>query len=361
MRRGFHGGPQWWPEGEQWPPRRGRGYEEWSGFGRRIFAGFMVIVGLFFLIAALVGAVIATGVAGLADTERIGVVGGSVLVLIIGGLLLARAVRRTWRPVRSIIGAAGRLADGDYTARAELSSSASLKAVGSSFNSMAAQLEEAESQRRRLLSDLSHELRTPLAVIRGEMEAVIDGVHDGGPEHMASLLDEVEVLERLIDDLRLLTLSEAGTLELQVQAADLVHIVHEVADSYRPKAAAGGVSVEVEAPPDLPDIDLDPVRYRQALTNLMTNSLRAMPAGGTLTLKIVEEGSRVVTHVIDTGSGIEPEQLGTVFERFEKSDTSEGSGLGLSIARGLIRAHGGDLTIPDSGPDGTTATMWVPR
>ena len=88
MRRGFHGGPQWWPEGEQWPPRRGRGYEEWSGFGRRIFAGFMVIVGLFFLIAALVGAVIATGVAGLADTERIGVVGGSVLVLIIGCLLL---------------------------------------------------------------------------------------------------------------------------------------------------------------------------------------------------------------------------------------------------------------------------------
>ena len=361
MRKGFHDGPQWWPEGEQWPPRRGPGYEQWSGFGRRIFVGFFAIVAMFFLGAALIGALIATGLAGLTELARTGVVVGSLVVLVLGGALVARAIRRTWRPVRSIIGAAGRLADGDYTARANVGSAASMRAVGDSFNTMAERLEEADEQRRRLMSDLSHELRTPLAVIRGEIEAVMDGVHESGPEHLASLLDEVEILERLIEDLRLLTLSESGRLELEIQTTDLVHIVYEVADSYRAKAAARGVEIFVNAPLDLPEVDIDPVRYRQALTNLVTNSLRAMPLGGTLTLNVTEEGTRVTTEVVDTGSGIEPERLDAVFERFEKADTSDGSGLGLSIARGLIRAHGGDLTIPVSGPAGTTATMWVPR
>ena len=361
MRKGFHGGPQWWPEGEQWPPRRGRGYEQWSGFGRRLFAGFIAIVAMFFLGAALVGAIIATGLAGLTALARTSVVVGSLAVLVLAAVLVSRAVRRTWRPVRSIIGAAGLLADGDYTARADVGSSASMKAIGDSFNTMAERLEESDEQRRRLLSDLSHELRTPLAVIRGEIEAVMDGVHESGPEHLASLLDEVEILERLIEDLRLLTLSEAGRLELQIQATDVVHVVYEVADSYRAQARARGVQIDVDAPHDLPDIDLDPVRYRQALTNLVTNSLRAMPAGGTLTLRVTEMGDRVTTEVIDTGSGIEPERLDAVFDRFEKADTSDGSGLGLSIARGLVRAHGGDLSIPASGPGGTTAAMWIPR
>ncbi len=324
-------------------------------------AGFFAMVAMFFMVAALVGAIIATGLAGLTALARTSVVVGSLAVLVLGGVLAARAVRRTWRPVRSIIGAAGRLADGDYTARADVGSSASMRAVGDSFNTMAERLEESDEQRRRLLSDLSHELRTPLAVIRGEIEAVMDGVHESGPDHLASLLDEVEILERLIEDLRLLTLSEAGRLELHLQTTDLPFIVNEVADSYRAKASALGVDIRVQAPPDLSDIDIDPVRYRQALTNLVTNSLRAMPAGGTLTLRVIEDDSRVTTDVIDTGSGIHPDRLEAVFDRFEKSEASEGSGLGLSIARGLMRAHGGDLVIPESTSAGTTASMWVPR
>lgn len=361
MRRGFHGGPQWWPEGEQWPPRRGRGYEQWSGLGRRMFAGFIAFVTIFFLASALVGAMIATGVAGLTGLARSGVVVGSLFVLALGGILVVRAFRRTWRPVRSIIGAAGRLADGDYTARADAGPSASMRAIGDSFNTMAARLEEADEQRRRLLSDLSHELRTPLAVIRGEIEAVMDGVHESGPEHLASLLDEVEILERLIEDLRLLTLSESGRLELQIQATDLRHLVEEVADSYRAQARSRGVDIEVDVPDHLSDVDLDPVRYRQALTNLVTNSLRAMPNGGTLTLTIAEHDDRVTTEVVDTGSGIDPDRLDVVFDRFEKAETSDGSGLGLSIARGLIRAHGGDVSIPSSSSSGTTASLWIPR
>ncbi|MDH3399227.1 MAG: HAMP domain-containing protein, partial [Acidimicrobiia bacterium] len=221
MRRKFHGGPQWWPEGENWPPRGGRGYEAWAGFGRRVFMGALVFIGFLVVASALVGAVIATAVAGVASAGRLGVVLATLVVLVAVGLLLRMVARRTWGPVRALIGAAGRLADGDYTARVDERSSAGMRAVGSSFNSMAERLEEADDQRRRLMSDLGHELRTPLAVIRGEIEAVIDGVRDGGPEHMASLLDEVEVLERLIEDLRVLTLSEAGKLPLQTEQADL--------------------------------------------------------------------------------------------------------------------------------------------
>ena len=361
MRRGFQGGPQWWPEGEHWPPRGGRGSEAWAGFGRRIFKGAMVFIGFLMVTAALVGAVIATAVAGVASAGRLGVVLTTLLVLVLAGGLLRLVVRRTWTPVRSLIDAAGRLADGDYSARVDERSSAGMRAVGSSFNSMAERLEEADEQRRRLMSDLGHELRTPLAVIRGEIEAVIDGVHDGGPEHMESLLDEVEVLERLIEDLRVLTLSEAGRLPLQLEQADLLELVDEVAASYRPTALASGIDIQVEAPPGIPEVEIDPVRIRQALTNLVVNSIRAMPDGGSLTIKVTVADEAIFTEVIDTGPGIDPGQLDEVFGRFVKSADSPGSGLGLSIARGLMRAHGGDLSITASGPAGTRASMSLPR
>lgn len=361
MSRRHHGGPQWWPEGENWPPKGGKGSEAWSGFGRRLFKFAMAF--MFFLVvgAALVGAVIATAVAGVASGGRFAIVLATLFVLVAGSSLLRRVIRRTWRPVRDLIGAAGRLADGDYTARVNERSSAGMRAVGSSFNSMATRLEEADEQRRQLMSDLGHELRTPLAVIRGEIEAVIDGVHDGGPEHMESLLDEVEVLERLIEDLRILTLSEAGKLPLQTEQADLMKVVEEVASSYRPTASTSGIEILVEAPAEVPDLEMDPVRIRQALANLVVNSIRAMPAGGRVTLRVEVEDDRIRIDVIDTGPGIDPAQLDEVFGRFVKSENSPGSGLGLSIARGLLKAHGGDLEIAASGPTGTTASMWLPR
>ncbi len=360
MNRNFRGGPQWWPEGENWPPKGGKGYEAWAGFGRRIFIGAAFFIGFLVLGAALVGAVIATAVAGVTGGGQVGVVAATIVALVVGGTVLRAGVRRTWRPVRSLISAAGRLADGDYTARVNERSAAGMGAVASSFNSMAERLEEADERRRRLMSDLGHELRTPLAVIRGEIEAVIDGVRDGGPEHMESLLDEVEVLERLIEDLRVLTLSEAGKLPLQIESADLGALVSEVADSYRPAASASQIELLVDIPNGMPTVEMDPVRVRQALTNLVVNSIRAMPEGGRLTLEVIVEQDRVTTRVVDTGPGIDPEQIEEVFGRFVKSADSPGSGLGLSIARGLLRAHGGDLSITDSGPSGTVASMWLP-
>lgn len=353
-------GPQWWPEDEHWPPRGGRGAQEWSGFGRRVFKGLVAFLFFLMVVAALVGAVIATTVAGVASGSRLATVAATLVVIVAAGILMRTVVRRTWRPVRDLIGAAGRLADGDYTARVNERSLASMRAVGTSFNKMAARLEESDEQRRRLMSDLGHELRTPLQVIRGEIEAVIDGVHDGGPEHMESMLDEVEVMERLIEDLRILTLSEAGKLPLQTEQADLMKVVDEVASSYKPTAAATDVQIAVEAPAEIPLVEMDPVRIRQALANLVVNSVRAMPGGGSVTLRVEPQEDRIVIRVIDTGPGIDPEQIDEVFDRFVKSDESPGSGLGLSIARGLLRAHGGDLEITDSTQSGTTATMWLP-
>jgi signal transduction histidine kinase len=165
----------------------------------------------------------------------------------------------------------------------------------------------------------------------------------------------------LIEDLRVLTLSEAGKLPLQTEQADLMKVVEEVAASYRPTASASGIEVLVDAPAGVPEVEMDSVRIRQALTNLVVNSIRAMPGGGRVTIKVNVEDDRIATEVIDTGPGIEPAQLEEVFGRFVKSEESPGSGLGLSIARGLVRAHHGDVEITTSGPDGTTASMWLPR
>ncbi len=312
-------------------------------------------------VAVLVGAVIATGLSGTSSGTTWPTIVGTMFLVFVGLRIVKRILRRTWRPVRSLIDTAGRLADGDYSARADVHSSPSMRAVGSSFNTMAERLETADEQRRRLMSDLGHELRTPLAIIRGEIEAVVDGVREGGPEHMASLLDEVEVMERLIEDLRVLSMSEAGKLELQTELGDVLSIVNEVAVSYGPMAESAGVEVIVQAPDGCPPIDLDPVRIRQALTNLVVNSLRAMPTGGSLTVGLKVGSDRLTIDVEDTGTGIASDLLPNVFDRFTKSDASDGSGLGLSIARSFVRAHGGELEITRTGSNGTTATMWLPR
>ncbi len=312
-------------------------------------------------VAMLAGTVIATVLSGASSGSRWPIVVGTVILFVIGLRIVRAILRRSWRPVRSLIDTAGRLADGDYAARVDVRSSPSMRAVGSSLNSLAERLETSDERRRRLMSDLGHELRTPLAIIRGEVEAVIDGVRDGGPEQMASLLDEIEVMERLLEDLRVLSMSEGGKLDLQLETGDLVLLVNEVAESYSSTAQASGVDIQVEIPADVPAIELDPVRVRQSVTNLVVNALRAMADGGHLTLLIRVETDRTVVDVVDTGSGIAPDLLPHVFDRFAKSADSDGSGLGLSIARSFARAHGGDLEITQTGPTGTTMSMWIPR
>jgi two-component system sensor histidine kinase BaeS len=230
------------------------------------------------------------------------------------------------------------------------------------FNTRAERLENDERQRRSLLADVSHELRTPLAVLQGNLEALIDGVHPADEEHLGALLDETRVVSRLVDDLRTLALSEAGSLALHPEPTDLGVIVTEVAGSFRPTAEAAGVNLAVEADETLPLLEVDPVRTREVLSNLVANALRHTPSGGEIRLAATTEsnGSWVRVRVIDTGSGIAPEDLPHVFDRFWKSPESRGSGLGLPIARNLVEAQGGHIGVDSSPGHGTTVWFRLP-
>jgi two-component system sensor histidine kinase BaeS len=274
-------------------------------------------------------------------------------------LLAGRSFIRSWRPVRRLITAAGSLADGDYTARVEPTGSGSMRAAMGSFNAMASQLETADEQRRRLLADLGHEMRTPLTVVRGEIEAMLDGVHDVDAEHLGMLLNEVQVMERLLEDLRTLSLLDAGQLPLHREPTDPITLVEDVADGYRRRAAEAGVSVEVKSAGSA-ELMLDPVRIREVLTNLADNALRAMPDGGRLGFTVAATDAAASLTIADTGTGIAAEDLEHVFDRFHKGSTSRGSGLGLTISRDLIEAHGGTIAMTSEPDTGTTVRIELP-
>src|SRR5829696_3530428 len=201
---------------------------------------------------------------------------------------------------------------------------------------MAARLEADEHQRRTLLADVTHELRTPLAVVRGNVEAILDGIHPADEPHLGAILDETRVLDRLIEDLRTLALSEAGALSLHREPTDVSIL-----------AAAAGVELVTATDDDVPPLELDPVRIREVLGNLVANALRHTPSGGRVEIEARARGAGADTAlelvVRDTGTGIDAELLPHVFERFSRGSASAGSGLGLAIARSLVELHGGTI------------------
>ena len=189
------------------------------------------------------------------------------------------------------------------------------------FDTMISRLETDESQRRTLLADISHELRTPLTVVQGNLEAIVDGVYPPDPAHLGVILDETRVLGRLIDDLRTLALSEAGTLALHPEPTDPDVLVGDVVRSFEPAASTAGVEIAAAIDGDLPIIEVDPVRIREVLSNLVANALRHTPNGGRVTVSgSLEDGRWLCLEVRDTGSGIDPALLAHVFDRFAKGD-----------------------------------------
>jgi two-component system sensor histidine kinase BaeS len=261
-----------------------------------------------------------------------------------------------------MVEATRRVEAGDYSTRVGSPSRAwrPIRQLVRGFNTMVERLERDEDQRRTLLNDVSHELRTPLSVISGNVEAMIDGVHPADEAHLSTILEETRVMERLIDDLRTVALSEAGTLPLHREPTDVDLLVEEVVRSFAGAAGSGGVTVAAEVPSDLPIVDVDPVRIREVLSNLVANGVRHTPPGGTVVVRGEVAGERIVLRVADTGSGIEPELLPHVFDRFAKGAGSTGSGLGLAIARHLAAAHGGSLEVETTGSGGTTFRLSLP-
>lgn len=351
----------WWEVRGEWWDHPGRGSEAWQGFGRRMFLRGLAFFALFIVfVVALVVAVVGV-VSDLGGWQAAVVVLAVPPVLAVTGGLLSRSFVRSWRPVRTLMRAAGELADGDYTTRVAPTGSRSMRRVVASFNDMAERLETADEQRRRLLADLSHELRTPLTVVRGELEAMLDGVHQPDTDRLEMLMGEVRVLERLLEDLRTLSLLEAGRLELHPEPTELAALMEDVADAYRRHAEESGVSIDLDFDPAVGELVIDPVRMREVVSNLTVNALRAMPEGGKLRLatSAADAGTRLV--VADTGVGIAPDELDRVFDRFHKGSTSRGSGLGLTISRDLVQSHGGDISIASTPGAGTTVVVRLPN
>ncbi len=351
---------QFWVEGD-WPHdwrNTGPGAQAWQGFGRRMAIGlifFFVVGPLLLLTLLIVVATVAFDVPGWVWL----VIFGLPIVLVAMLAVFGRFAFRTLLPARSLIRAAGSLADGDYSVRVATTNQA-VAPVVSSFNQMAQRLELADEQRRQLLGDLGHELRTPLTVIRGEIEAMLDGVHEPDPDHLEVLLDEVQVMERLLEDLRTLSLTEAGALALHTEPTDLVDLVGDVAGAHGRLASARGIEVTLDTADPIPEVTVDPVRIREVVANLVVNSLRAMPDGGELVLGVAVQGDSVSITVTDTGIGLPADEVARAFDRFHKGSTSAGSGLGLTISRDLIEAHGGSIKMDSEPGVGTTVTIDLP-
>ena len=280
----------------------------------------------------------------------------TLLIVFVAG----RGVRRTWAPLGSLMDATGRLADGEYGARVEPAGPPQLRQVMGAFNRMADRIEAADEQRRRLLADLSHELRTPLTVIQGSVEAMLDGVHPADEEHLSRLLDETRVLSRLLDDLRTVTLAEAGRLSLHPETVELGALVADAVESHLSGAEEAGVTVTVTVASELPDLDVDPVRIREVVANLVVNALRHTPPKGLVSVEVASAPDGVRVSVSDNGAGIPSDVLPHVFDRFVKSADSTGTGLGLTIARDLVEAHGGSIVAMSAPEGGTTVSFTLP-
>ena len=277
---------------------------------------------------------------------------------VIAFLLFARFGRPRYFPVGKLVDAAARLSGGDYSVRVPEVEGGPMRQVVRSFNGMAARLEQSSQQRRRLLADVGHELRTPLTVIQGELEAMADGVHPVGREQLEMLLDETRLLARLIDDLRVLSVSEAGELRLEPEWIEAGSLLADSVGPYVASAARSSITIETRADPG--SLLADPTRLREVLANLITNALRHTPPGGAVTLTASRSSGGWSFSIHDTGPGVPPEQLPLIFERFVKGADSRGTGLGLSIARELVRAHGGEMTATSDPAGGTSIEFSIP-
>lgn len=319
--------------------------------------GIFVMFG-FVIMALILGAAVATFVAITSGANIWLVIGVTILAVLGLGTVARNIMRRTFAPVGELIDATRRLGEGESGVRIRNFRPGPLAAVGASFNRMAERLEAEDERRRRFLADVSHEMRTPLTVIRGQVEAVLDGLHD--TESLERAIDEVDLMDRLLDDLRVLAMAEAGRLTLHRELTDLSTLVNDVVASHATPIQSQEVALRVDVADELPEVWVDPQRVRQILGNLVSNALKQMPDGGSMAIAVRREDGNVEIAVSDTGQGIPPDMLETIFERFVRSGDTAGTGLGLSIARDLARAHDGSLVAENRPGEGAVMRLSLP-
>jgi len=291
---------------------------------------------------------------------------GGLLAVAVAAVATLLLSRRILRPVESLAHAARGLSRGDFSQRVDVRSKDEFGELAKTFNSMAEDLERTEQLRRNLVADVAHELRTPLSNIQGHLEALRDGLLSPEPATFDSIYEEVLLLARLVEDLQELTLAEAGQLTLVRQSADVAEIVRRAVIAAQPPAEAKGLTIEAKLPAGQAIAEVAPERIGQVLRNLLSNAITHTSEGGRITVDLVDDGDELHIGVADTGDGIPPEDLPYVFERFYRADPSRvratgGAGLGLTIARRLVEAHGGTIGVESEVGKGSRFTFTLPK
>lgn len=272
-----------------------------------------------------------------------------------GGLVAAFVTRRILRPLDAVRAVTRRIAAGEYDATVPPPREPELAALASDVNTLAGTLADTETRRTRLLGDVAHEMRTPLTALDGYVEGLVDGVFAPTPDSLQAMAEELRRLHRLADDLSTLSRTQEGRLDLRPVDADLVALARHACERLRPQFEDAGVTLTLPADAAVP-VHIDVDRITQVVTNLLGNALLATPSGGTVTVTAEAAGNQAVATVTDTGVGLRAQDRERIFERFYRAPNpprrSSGSGVGLTIARGLARAHGGDLCAESTGPGG---------
>ena len=292
-------------------------------------------------------------------------ISGAMIAVAIALVMTFFLSRRILAPVKALSSAAKRLGRGDFSQRVRVEDRGELGELARTFNGMASDLERAEQLQRNMVADVAHELRTPLSNIRGYLEAIRDGVIKPDGDTIRSLDEEAALLSRLVDDLQELSLAEAGELKLVCQVENIGELIKQTVAGLQGRAAARGLSVSIELADRLPAVNIDSRRIGQVLHNLMENALAHTGEGGVITVAARQQDSWVEVSVTDTGEGIPPDDLPNIFERFHRVDKSRaratgGSGLGLTIAKRVVEAHGGAIRAQSELGRGSRFSFTVP-
>jgi signal transduction histidine kinase len=288
--------------------------------------------------------------------------GGGVVLALVLGLFVARMLTH---PLRELTSATRSLARGELQQQVHVQTADEIGELAQAFNQMSADLAQAQQARKQMTADIAHDLRNPLTVLGGYLESLADGKLKPTPERFAAMQAEVAHLQCLVDDLRTLSLADAGELRLQKEPTHVADLLERLADSYRNQAEAQGIRLGVQVDAHLTEIALDPARMEQVLGNLVSNALRyTTPEGGEIWLNGKPAEGGVILEVVDNGSGISPEIIPHIFERSFRGDSSRSgdeSGLGLAIAKSIVELHGGEIGVESEAGKGCRFWMMFPK
>jgi signal transduction histidine kinase len=286
-------------------------------------------------------------------------------VVTIAGVLGWVIARSLTQPLKQLTEATRKVAAGDLDVAVQLNSTDEIGELAQSLNSMSRRLAEARDLRRQMTADIAHELRTPVSVILGYADGLQEQVIPPTEDTFKLIQEQAEQLEHLIEDLRILTRAEAGELSLDLSMQDPLPLLKRTLAAHEPQAASQSVTLIFQADDAIPQIRIDPDRFRQILSNLLANALQHTPEEGEISVSISTREHQISISIADTGPGIPEEELDRIFERFYRRDpsrsrTTGGSGLGLSIAKSLVERQEGHITVKSKPGEGATFTIEFP-